>query len=63
MPSLDDERSIENRLLSPAGIPKLRRIAKDRLRFKGKGHEVRCHSEASGRSTNIFGSIRMLLGC
>ncbi|KAF2500337.1 Swi3-domain-containing protein [Lophium mytilinum] len=26
-------------LLSPAGIPKLRRISKDRLKFKGKGHE------------------------
>ncbi|KAI9826150.1 MAG: chromosome segregation in meiosis- protein [Thelocarpon impressellum] len=30
----------ENRLLSQAGIPKLRRISKERLRFKGKGHEV-----------------------
>ena len=30
----------ENRLLSQAGIPKLRRITKERLRFKGKGHEV-----------------------
>ena len=30
----------ENRLLSQAGIPKLRRISKKRLRFKGKGHEV-----------------------
>ncbi|MCJ1460032.1 chromosome segregation in meiosis- protein [Mycoblastus sanguinarius] len=29
----------ENRLLSPAGVPKLRRIAKERLKFKGKGHE------------------------
>lgn len=29
------------RLLSQAGIPKLRRLAKDRLKFKGKGHEVR----------------------
>ncbi|KAI9851279.1 MAG: hypothetical protein M1838_004113 [Thelocarpon superellum] len=29
----------ENRLLSQNGIPKLRRIAKERLRFKGKGHE------------------------
>jgi len=26
-------------LLSSAGIPKLRRIAKDKLKFKGKGHE------------------------
>jgi replication fork protection complex subunit Csm3/Swi3 len=31
----------EERLLSQAGIPKLRRITKERLRFKGKGHEVR----------------------
>ena len=31
----------EDRLLSQAGIPKLRRISKERLRFKGKGHEVR----------------------
>ncbi|MCJ1405190.1 chromosome segregation in meiosis- protein [Xylographa trunciseda] len=29
----------ENRLLSQAGIPKLRRITKERLKFKGKGHE------------------------
>ncbi|MCJ1431128.1 chromosome segregation in meiosis- protein [Xylographa pallens] len=29
------------RLLSQAGIPKLRRITKERLKFKGKGHEVR----------------------
>ncbi|KAI9782588.1 MAG: chromosome segregation in meiosis- protein [Geoglossum umbratile] len=29
----------EKRLLSQAGIPKLRRIAKQRLHFKGKGHE------------------------
>jgi len=28
------------RLLSPAGIPRLRRVAKEQLRFKGKGHEV-----------------------
>ncbi|KAF2178873.1 Swi3-domain-containing protein [Zopfia rhizophila CBS 207.26] len=34
IPKLD-----ENRLLSAAGIPKLRRIGKERLRFKGKGHE------------------------
>lgn len=31
----------EGRLLSQNGIPKLRRISKDRLRFRGKGHEVR----------------------
>ena len=30
----------EDRLLSQAGIPKLRHAAKERLRFKGKGHEV-----------------------
>ncbi|KAL1589236.1 hypothetical protein WHR41_02064 [Cladosporium halotolerans] len=29
----------EDRLLSTAGIPKLRRVARDRLRLKGKGHE------------------------
>ncbi|KAK1141434.1 chromosome segregation in meiosis- protein [Aspergillus melleus] len=29
----------DNRLLSQAGIPKLRRTAKHRLKFKGKGHE------------------------
>ncbi|KAF1978484.1 Swi3-domain-containing protein [Bimuria novae-zelandiae CBS 107.79] len=34
IPKLDD-----NRLLSDPGIPKLRRISKDRLKFKGKGHE------------------------
>ena len=27
------------RLLSQSGIPKLRRISKERLRFRGKGHE------------------------
>jgi hypothetical protein len=35
-PKLDDQR-----LLSDPGIPRLRKISKDRLRFKGKGHEVR----------------------
>ncbi|KAF9740177.1 hypothetical protein PMIN04_001801 [Paraphaeosphaeria minitans] len=34
IPKLDD-----NRLLSDPGIPKLRRITKERLKFKGKGHE------------------------
>ncbi|EME41829.1 hypothetical protein DOTSEDRAFT_55546 [Dothistroma septosporum NZE10] len=34
VPKLD-----ENRLLSQAGIPKLRKIAKTRLKFRGKGHE------------------------
>ncbi|RHZ52735.1 Chromosome segregation in meiosis protein 3 [Aspergillus thermomutatus] len=29
----------ESRLLSQPGIPKLRRTAKNKLRFKGKGHE------------------------
>lgn len=29
------------RLLSQRGIPKLRHAAKMKLRFKGKGHEVR----------------------
>ncbi|KAF2687447.1 hypothetical protein K458DRAFT_415704 [Lentithecium fluviatile CBS 122367] len=35
IPKLD-----ENRLLSEPGIPKLRKISKERLKFKGKGHEV-----------------------
>jgi len=30
----------ENKLLSEKGIPRLRRITKERLRFKGKGYEV-----------------------
>ncbi|EDU51446.1 replication fork protection component Swi3 [Pyrenophora tritici-repentis] len=33
-PKLDDQR-----LLSDPGIPRLRKISKERLRFKGKGHE------------------------
>jgi replication fork protection complex subunit Csm3/Swi3 len=36
IPKLD-----EDRLLSDQGIPRLRKITKERLRFKGKGHEVR----------------------
>lgn len=35
IPKLDD-----NRLLSDPGILKLRRISKERLKFKGRGHEV-----------------------
>lgn len=31
----------EDRLLGPAGIPKLKARARD-LKIKGKGHEVRC---------------------
>ncbi|KAF2208133.1 hypothetical protein CERZMDRAFT_87874 [Cercospora zeae-maydis SCOH1-5] len=34
IPKLD-----EDRLLSDAGIPKLRKIAKSKLKFRGKGHE------------------------
>jgi replication fork protection complex subunit Csm3/Swi3 len=30
----------EHRLLSAAGIPKLRKKAREHLKFKGKGHEV-----------------------
>lgn len=37
----------ETRLLSDKGIPKLRKITKDRLKFKGKGHEVRRQNPAS----------------
>ena len=52
-PKLDDHR-----LLSDPGIPKLRKISKDRLRFKGKGHEVRGAPQklrfaADNRSTAI----------
>lgn len=36
IPKLDD-----NRLLSNLGILKLQRVSKERLKFKGKGHEVR----------------------
>lgn len=36
IPKLDDVR-----LRSEPGIPRLQRISKERLRFKGKGHEVR----------------------
>lgn len=46
IPKLDDDR-----LLSDPGIPRLRKISKERLRFKGKGHEV-CemyHSFHTGR--------------
>lgn len=35
VPKLD-----EHRLLSEPGIPRLQRISKERLRFKGKGHEA-----------------------
>lgn len=35
IPKLDDQR-----LLSDPGIPRLRKISKERLRFKGKGHEA-----------------------
>lgn len=35
IPKLD-----EHRLLSHAGVPKLKKISRERLRFKGKGHEV-----------------------
>jgi replication fork protection complex subunit Csm3/Swi3 len=40
IPKLDD-----NRLLSDPGIPRLRKISKERLRFKGKGHEVSRYRE------------------
>lgn len=36
IPKLDDVR-----LRSEPGIPRLRKISKERLRFKGKGHEVK----------------------
>jgi replication fork protection complex subunit Csm3/Swi3 len=45
IPKLDD-----NRLLSDPGIPRLRKISKDRLRFKGKGHEV-CNKQCASISS------------
>lgn len=36
---LSEQRLTRSRLLSTAGIPKLRRVARDRLKLKGKGHE------------------------
>lgn len=42
IPKLDDVR-----LRTEAGIPRLRKISKERLRFKGKGHEVRTSSLSS----------------
>jgi len=42
IPKLDDVR-----LRSEAGIPRLRKISKERLRFKGKGHEVWFHRQQS----------------
>lgn len=40
----------EGRLLSTKGIPKLRRISKERLRFRGKGHEF----SDVGRMLNLY---------
>jgi len=40
----------EERLLSANGIPKLRRITKDRLKFRGKGHEVGLYFHSSFRN-------------
>ncbi|KAI9648953.1 chromosome segregation in meiosis- protein [Ciborinia camelliae] len=37
----------EHKLLSSAGIPKLRKKAADHLKFKGKGHEVYVYSDAA----------------
>lgn len=42
IPKLDDVR-----LRSETGIPRLRKISKERLRFKGKGHEVGSTRESS----------------
>ncbi|KAL9615273.1 MAG: hypothetical protein Q9167_000244 [Letrouitia subvulpina] len=35
----NDESLMDCRLLSSAGIPKLRRIAREKFKFRGKGHE------------------------
>lgn len=40
------ESNCEQSLLSAAGIPKLRRISKDKLRFNGKGNEVGSTSQS-----------------
>lgn len=45
----------EHRLLSAAGIPKLRKKAKSNLKFKGKGHEVRLYD--SNNKTMLMSSI------
>lgn len=58
-PKLDDQR-----LLSDPGIPRLRKISKDRLRFKGKGHEVGIRSHGSKRKhlTRLqYGDIARML--
>jgi len=47
IPKLDD-----NRLLSNPGIPRLRKISKERLRFKGKGHEV-CISSCDSHTCRL----------
>jgi replication fork protection complex subunit Csm3/Swi3 len=49
----------EHRLLSAAGIPKLKKRAKD-LKFKGKGHEVNGSSEPMSRLKLTSTSILML---
>jgi replication fork protection complex subunit Csm3/Swi3 len=38
--SMEMLTKLANRLTSAAGIPKLQKISKTRLKFKGKGHEV-----------------------
>lgn len=62
--SLRHASNILIRLLSAAGIPKLRRISKDRLRFKGKGHEVHldvaCERECTTDITQYGDIARML---
>ena len=49
IPKLDDVR-----LRSEAGIPRLRKISKERLRFKGKGHEVRSLCPQVQSHSNVF---------
>ena len=47
----------EERLASDPGIPRLRRISKERLRFKGKGHEVKVFCCATYCSHRHFNSM------
>lgn len=49
------------RLLSAAGIPKLRKKAKSHLKFKGKGHEVYTSGRPpSNKQPNQYPVLRCL---
>ena len=53
---------MSTRLLSPAGVPKLRRIATQRLKFKGKGHEVWRLTETKKVLTDVLWSTVLRCG-